>query len=196
MTSAPVVSLTDELLAEIELAATEAKGWFLPDYFQEVSEGYPPEEWDWMVGRIDEDGNLFPVLTVNTMQYDSDDAEKLAKFYALVNRDNALAMATELRRLRVENEALTLKAGYASNNHMASLMLVADIRAAAGDPNGKLMQSELMAHIEALRVDAGRYRFVRKLENDCFMLNTLQRVSDRELDTAIDTAMQSSTEGK
>lgn len=48
----------------------------------------------------------------------------------------------------------------------------------------------LRAENAELAKDARRYRFARKLENDCFMLNTLQRVSGNELDTAIDTAMQ------
>lgn len=47
----------------------------------------------------------------------------------------------------------------------------------------------MRAENAGLAKDAGRYRFARKLENDCFMLNTLQRVSSNELDTAIDTAM-------
>lgn len=47
----------------------------------------------------------------------------------------------------------------------------------------------LRAENAELAKDAGRYRFARKLENDCFMLNTLQRVSGNELDTAIDTAL-------
>lgn len=47
----------------------------------------------------------------------------------------------------------------------------------------------LRAENAELAKDAGRYRFARKLENDCFMLNTLQRVSGSELDTAIDAAM-------
>lgn len=45
------------------------------------------------------------------------------------------------------------------------LSLIADIRAAAGDPTGKLMQDELVAHVIALRVDAERYRWLRKPYN-------------------------------
>lgn len=48
----------------------------------------------------------------------------------------------------------------------------------------------LQAECEKLRKDAGRYRFARAYENDCFMLNTLQVASMEDLDTAIDAAME------
>jgi hypothetical protein len=59
------------------------------------------------------------------------------------------------------------------------------------------IQRRYGGHIEPLylhpapadALDAARYRFVRKLENDCWMLNTLQHVSDIELDAAIDAAL-------
>jgi hypothetical protein len=148
-------------------------------------------------------------------------------------------MATELRRLHAENEALrsiisktateigahvstecsldfmamlpdearavvkdlALKAEYASNNHMASLMLVADIRAAAGDPDGRLMQPELVAHIEALRVDAGRgnwlieYMASARTDLDDLLVESCASDNPASLRAAIDTAMQSNTEG-
>lgn len=99
MNSAPVVSITDELLAEIE-------------------------------------------------------REAVVKAKACAPLDT-LRLIKELRRLRAELEALRLEADYANNNHMASLMLVADIRAAAGDPEGRLMQPELVKHIDKLRKMAG-----------------------------------------
>ena len=43
----------------------------------------------------------------------------------------------------------------------ALLGLLADIRKAAGDPTGKLMQDELVAHIAALRADAERYWWLK-----------------------------------
>lgn len=45
---------------------------------------------------------------------------------------------------------------------LALLSLLADIRKAAGDPTGKLMQDELVAHIAALRVNADRYLWLRE----------------------------------
>lgn len=47
----------------------------------------------------------------------------------------------------------------------------------------------LRAENAELAKDAGRYCFVRRLDNDCFMLNALQRVSGDELDAAIDAVM-------
>ena len=41
---------------------------------------------------------------------------------------------------------------------MAELSLLADIRVAAGDPTGKLMQDELVHHIRALRECADTLR--------------------------------------
>ena len=49
----------------------------------------------------------------------------------------------------------------------------------------------LLAERADLLRDAARYWFARHLGNDCFMLNTLQRVSGERLDAAIDAAMQS-----
>lgn len=63
---------------------------------------------------------------------------------------------------------------------------------AAPQPSNEV-QAEILqikAENETLRTDAARYRFVRKLENDCWMLNTLQCVSESELDAAIDAAME------
>jgi hypothetical protein len=100
-----VQTITDELLGEIEAAANDVRGWTIREYFQEPEEGFLPADWEWYVGTIDEDGNRYPLLNVNAHQYDSDDSEKLAMYYALANRDSVLAMAAELRTLRVENAA-------------------------------------------------------------------------------------------
>lgn len=48
----------------------------------------------------------------------------------------------------------------------------------------------LLAERAELKRDAERYRFARHNDNDCFMLNTLQRVSGDDLDAAIDAVMQ------
>jgi len=105
-TTAAVQTLTDELLGEIEAAANDVRGWTMREYFQEPEEGFLPADWEWYVGSMDEDGNRYPLLNVNAHQYDSEDSEKLAKYYALVNRDHVLAMAAELRTLRAENAEL------------------------------------------------------------------------------------------
>lgn len=46
------------------------------------------------------------------------------------------------------------------------LGILADIRAAAGDPTGRLMQDELVAHIRALRANDERYRWLRKFSSN------------------------------
>lgn len=43
------------------------------------------------------------------------------------------------------------------------LSLLADIRAAAGDPEGKLMQDELVEHITGMAQDAERYLVLKEL---------------------------------
>jgi hypothetical protein len=48
----------------------------------------------------------------------------------------------------------------AVTDDVALLNLIADIRAAAGDKDGKLMQDELVARIAGLRVDAERYQWL------------------------------------
>ena len=47
----------------------------------------------------------------------------------------------------------------------------------------------LRAENAELKRDAVRYRFARALANDSWMINTLQRVSSAELDSAIDEAL-------
>ena len=98
------------------------------------------------------------------------------------------ALTAELRRLRAENAELAQSLAESRANDQAAMGWLTSLRWASGD-RGERMLPELVTHIEGLAKDAGRYRFARKLENDCFMLNTLQRVSGSELDTAIDTAM-------
>lgn len=97
MTTRPLQSITDEQLAEIEAAAIDVKGWTMREHFQEPEEGFLPEDWEWYVGAIDEEGNRYPLLNVNAHQYGSGDSEKLSKYYALVNRDAMLALITRLR---------------------------------------------------------------------------------------------------
>ena len=50
-----------------------------------------------------------------------------------------------------------------TDNNIAGLFaLIADIRKAAGDPTGKLMQDELVAHIAGLRATSDRAEFMLK----------------------------------
>jgi len=183
------MTVTDELLAEIEEAAKEASHWNLDACFQVVEEGYLPDEWYWHIGHYDE-GNQYPVLLVDTDQYDAppEDAKAVARHYANCGSRKITAIVAELRRLRAENVGLAQSLAESRANDQAAMGWLTSLRWASGD-RGERMLPELVEHIEGLAKDAGRYRFARKLENDCFMLNTLQRVSGSELDTAIDTAM-------
>lgn len=102
MNTPPVMSITDEQIAEIEARAASIKGWNMPEAFLEPEEGALPYEWEWHVGAIDEDGNQYPLLHVNAHQYDSDDSEALARYYAACNRESILALITRLREAEVD----------------------------------------------------------------------------------------------
>lgn len=97
MTTPIVPSISDEQLAELERLADSIKGWNMPEAFQEAEEGVHPDEWEWHVGAIDEDGNQYPLLHVNAHQYDSDDSEILARYYAACNRAAIQGLIARLR---------------------------------------------------------------------------------------------------
>lgn len=106
MTTSPVMSISEELVAELEALAVDVKGWNMPVAFQEPEEGFLPEDWEWHVGQIDEDDNRYPVLQVNAHQYDSSDSEKLARYYAACNRDTILALLAERAEMKQRNERM------------------------------------------------------------------------------------------
>lgn len=69
-------------------------------------------------------------------------------------RRDAPRAAVQLSSLRIEgNDEM--------NDYPGLLSFIAAIREAAGDPTGKLMQDELVAHIAALRADAERYLWLK-----------------------------------
>ena len=114
---------------------------------------------------------------------------KTEKFVGFgIRSDTVARLVTELRRLRAENAELAQSLAESRANDQAAMGWLTSLRWASGD-RGERMLPELVEHIEWLVKNAWRYRFVRRLDNDCFMLNTLQRVSGNDLDTAIDTAM-------
>lgn len=61
------------------------------------------------------------------------------------------ATMNELDRLRQDRDALRARAQEAEETNHLLLQLIAKIRAAAGDPTGKMMQPELIAHIQEMR---------------------------------------------
>lgn len=97
MTTPIVPSISDEQLAELERLAESVNGWNMPEAFQEAEEGVHPDEWEWHVGAIDEDGNQYPLLHVNAHQYDSGDSCMLASYYAACNREAVLGLIARLR---------------------------------------------------------------------------------------------------
>lgn len=95
-------------------------------------------------------------------------------------------MSDELEKMRLRAEA-------AEGLSYSALNLMADIRAAAGDKEGRLMQSELVELIAGLRADAGRYRRLRDADWNRSLPNGRTGLIvgnfDEDLDAAIDAAM-------
>ena len=106
-------------------------------------------------------------------------------------------MATELRRLRAENEALKTDLKTSRADEMQAMRWLTEMRFAAGD-DGKLMLPELAMHIAILKKEAARYQWL--LENaDMMHWENMLHFSDLDgiesVSAFIDTAMQSNTEG-
>ena len=60
-----------------------------------------------VLGHIDEDGNTYPVATIDCDQYyQGQDSLKLARFYAAANPAKVLYLITEIEQLRAENNRL------------------------------------------------------------------------------------------
>lgn len=67
---------------DLKKLAEGMKGW------DRMAECWPCDENgpDWQVGRLDEDDNRWPLMTVDTEQYDQEqDAPKIAQYYAAAN---------------------------------------------------------------------------------------------------------------
>lgn len=76
----------------LKALAEGMKGW------DKMTECWPSDENgpDWQVGRLDEDDNRWPLLTVDTEQYDQEqDAPKVAQYYAAANPVAVLALLAE-----------------------------------------------------------------------------------------------------
>ncbi len=106
MSTSPVMSITDEMVAELEALAISVQGWNMTAFFQEPDAFEVEADWEWHVGAIDEDGNKYPLLHVNASQYDSDDSEKIARYYAACSRDTILALLAERKELVMDRERL------------------------------------------------------------------------------------------
>lgn len=87
--------------SELKRLAKSMKGW------DKMSECWPCDENgpDWHVGRLDEDDNRWPLLTVDSEQYDQEqDAPMIAQYYAAANPAAVLALIAEVEALRKDAE--------------------------------------------------------------------------------------------
>lgn len=141
---------------ELQRLAKGMKGW------DKMTECWPSDENgpDWQVGRLDEDDNRWPLLTIDTEQYDQEqDAPKIAQYYAAANPAAVLGLIAE-------NERVTT---------------------AWHDMKRELDQ--LKAENEALRKDAERYRFLRRdISNHSVDFCIVKKFWDRSFhDTILET---------
>lgn len=113
MTTSPVVTITEELVAELEALAISIKGWNMPLAFQEPDAFEVENDWEWHVGTADEDGNRYSLMHVNAHQYDSEDSEKLARYYAACNRNFILALLAERAAMQSQ-----IKAGIVTQDNL------------------------------------------------------------------------------
>ena len=112
-------------------------------------------------------------------------------YHCSIPGDVVAMLTAELRRLRAENAGLAQSLAESRANDQAAMGWLTSLRWASGD-RGERMLPELVAHIEGLVKDAGRYRWLR--ENDAREVSDgtcydCQLYSGLELDAAIDTAM-------
>ena len=90
----------------------EVKRWDELKALAEGMDGWPNKaafECDdaWCVGAIDEDENLYPVIEIQTEQYDAFDAsEPMAKYYAAANPPAILELLAERDALLAERDEL------------------------------------------------------------------------------------------
>ncbi|WP_405118771.1 hypothetical protein [Pseudomonas leptonychotis] len=84
--------------AELRRLAEAMQGWPNKDAFECDD--------SWCVGSI-HDGELYPVLEIQTQRYDQfEPAESMARFYAAANPASVLALLDEIQRLAGQVEAL------------------------------------------------------------------------------------------
>lgn len=136
MTTSPVMTVTDELLAELEEAASNAT----------------QDAWELLPGT-----NLSgPEIIANGESIAWVlDSEADAVHVATANPATIAALIAELRRLRAENAELAQSLAESRANDQAAMGWLTSLRWASGD-RGERMLPELVAHIEGMAKDAGR----------------------------------------
>ena len=83
--------------SELKRMAEDMKGW------DKMTECWPSDENgpDWQVGRLDEEDNRWPLMTVDTEQYDQEqDAPKVAQYYAAANPAAVLELIAEVESMK------------------------------------------------------------------------------------------------
>ena len=182
-TTGLVMTVTDELLAELEEAASNATGG----------------EWEYNMGLIrtmaDSDGYVPVAVAPNVPSNWRKQRDMNMQYIALASPAYIAALTAELRRLRAENAELAQSLAESRANDQAAMGWLTSLRWASGD-RGERMLPELVAHIEGLAKDAGRYRWLRNPDQDVALVldkmvssGVYEYRAGDELDTAIDTAM-------
>ena len=134
------MTVTDELLAELEDAASNAT----------------PGPWSYdgsYVCTMRQDGETVYVESWNPVA----DAllSKNVKYISAANPSTITALTAELRRLRAENAELEQSLAESRANDQAAMGWLTSLRWASGD-RGERMLPELVTHIEGLAKDSGR----------------------------------------
>lgn len=103
MTTSPVMTITAELLADLQQKAEGMRGW--PNDRAFAGDDH------WCVGTVDEEDNEYPVVEVHPDWYDqAHHGEQMARYYAAANPATILAMVEHIRSLtkrlaKVEKDA-------------------------------------------------------------------------------------------
>lgn len=134
--------------SELKRLAEGMKGW------DKMTECWPCDENgpDWQVGRLDEDDNRWPLLTIDTEQYDQErEAPKIARYYAAANPAAVLALIAERDQLFGQTEQLK-----AENERLRKLPTCWSEVLEQSEANDELLDKVL-----ELSRDAERYRWLR-----------------------------------
>lgn len=158
--------------AELRRLAEDTQGW------QNLKECWPADQEfsdaDWEVGALDEDDNRYPVISVNTQQYDCEDgAEKLARFIAAANPAAVLSLLDECDRLQAtcegldrQNDAIAEEIGKVAAERDAALAGLASHRASrmayasefAPDAEGDHDVGSIHENIRKLKAELEAYK--------------------------------------
>lgn len=115
--------------------------------------------------------------------------QRWSEFSMRVPADHDRDADLVLVRAADEITQLRAKLDDARSDMVAALSLVADVRAAIGD-DGKRMQSELIEYCKAMKRDAERYRWLRRVATSGFASKVFGNASPIVIDEEIDTAMR------